>query len=79
MATIKTGDPEPAAPVDPADAVLGKILAPTGYTFMGESPTFSLTVAAVAILGNFEVELAEVELTDVPTVLVAVDPTVVTT
>ena len=35
--------------------------------------------AHVAILGNFEVELAEVELTDVPTVLVAVDPTVVTT
>lgn len=75
MATIKTGDPEAA--VDPADAVLGKILAPTGYTFIGESPTLSLTVAAVAILATFGIEdEEEVELTGV---VVAVDPTVVTT
>ena len=71
---MKTGDPE-ADPVDPAEAVLGKILAPTGYTFIGESPTLSLTVAAVAILGV----LPELELTGVLVELVAVAPTVVTT
>ena len=70
---MKTGDPE-ADPVDPAEAVLGKILAPTGYTFIGESPTLSLTVAAVAILG-----VLELELTGVLVELVAVAPTVVTT
>ena len=44
---MKTGEPEAAeAAVDPAEAVLGRILAPTGYTFIGESPTLSLTVAA---------------------------------
>ena len=73
---MKTGDPE-ADPVDPAEAVLGKILAPTGYTFIGESPTLSLTVAAVAILGVLE--LPELELTGVLVELVAVAPTVVTT
>ena len=70
---MKTGDPE-ADPVDPAEAVLGKILAPTGYTFIDESPTLSLTVAAVAILG-----VLELELTGVLVELVAVAPTVVTT
>ena len=70
---MNTGDPE-ADPVDPAEAVLGKILAPTGYTFIGESPTLSLTVAAVAILG-----VLELELTGVLVELVAVAPTVVTT
>lgn len=45
VATMNTGDPEAAA-VDPAEAVFGRILAPTGYTFIGESPTLSLTVAA---------------------------------
>ena len=48
-ATIKTGDPvawpTPPGPPDPDVAVpAGRILAPTGYTFIGESPTFSLTV-----------------------------------
>ena len=44
VATMKTGEPPEAGAEPPAEAVLGRILAPIGNTFIGESPTFSLTV-----------------------------------
>ena len=74
-ATINTGDPVPTppGPLDPDVAVpAGRIFAPTGYTFMGESPTFSLTVCGI-IPGRFVLG-ARLEL--LPAVMAEVEATI---